>query len=58
MAAIKISKKNKSDTIVLQTSLGIVNEIYAGNNKWLKSKMDGTSAMRWTPIKAEMEDSL
>ena len=58
MAAIKINSKNKSETIMLQTSLGIVNEIYAGNNKWLKSKMDGTSAMRWTPINTDMEDSL
>ena len=58
MAAIKINKSNKSDTIMLQTSLGIVNEIYAGNNKWLKSKMDGTSAMRWTPIKVKMEETI
>ena len=58
MAAIKINKKDKSETMMFQTSLGIVNEIYAGNNKWLKSKMDGTSAMRWTPINADMEDSL
>ena len=43
MAAIKLNRKNKSETIMLQTSLGIVNEIYAGNNKWLMSKMDGTS---------------
>ncbi len=58
MAAIKINKKDKSETMMFQTSLGIVNEIYAGNNKWLKSKMDGTSAMRWTPISSDMEDSL
>ena len=58
MAAIKLNRKDKSDTIMLQTSLGIVNEIYAGNNKWLMSKMDGTSAMRWTPIKQELEDPI
>ncbi|MCK5038264.1 MAG: hypothetical protein KAS16_04120 [Thermoplasmata archaeon] len=58
MAAIKLNRKDKSDTIMLQTSLGIVNEIYAGNNKWLMSKMDGTSAMRWKPINQDLEDSL
>ena len=58
MAAIKLNRKDKSDTMMLQTSLGIVSEIYAGNNKWLMAKMDGTSAMRWKPINQDLEDSL
>ena len=58
MAGIKVSNKEKNETIKLQSSLGLVNEIYSGKNKWLLSRMDGTYAMKWQPPKPELEDEL
>ena len=58
MAGIKVSSKEQNETLKLQSSLGLVNEIYSGKNKWLISRMNGTSAMKWRPIKENLEDGL
>ena len=58
MAGIKILNKEKNETIKLQSSLGIINEIYSGKNKWFMSRMDGTSAMKWRPPKHDLEEGL
>ena len=58
MAAIKVSRKNATQTLKLQTNLGIINELYSGKNKWLISRMDGTKAMKWRPPQTNLEDGL
>lgn len=58
MAAIKVTNKNDIETLKLQTSLGLVNEIYSRNNKWLISRMEGTCAMKWKAPTKELKDEL
>ncbi len=58
MAAIKFNKNEDSDTIRMQSNLGLINEIYSGKNKWLISRMDGTKAMKWRPKKEKLEEGL
>lgn len=58
MAGIRVKSKSQNETLKLQSSLGLVNEIYSGKNKWLISRMNGTTAIKWQPKNHELEERL
>ena len=57
MAGIRL-KTVDTETMKLLNSLGLVNEIYSGKNKWLNSRMDGTRAIKWRPKPHDLEEGI